>query len=110
MPEPDETATGEHRSGVVRPLPLSRAWVAAAILVPAIAITALPLQAIDLAYAIRAGNDMLGSGSVLRVDTFTLPAHGLDWLNQQWGAQVVLASVFRVGGWFGLSLLRTLLV
>lgn len=110
MPEPDETATGEHRSGVVRPLPLSRAWVAAAILVPAIAITALPLQAIDLAYAIRAGNDMLGSGSVLRVDTFTLPAHSLDWLNQQWGAQVVLASVFRVGGWFGLSLLRTLLV
>ena len=35
---------------------------------------------------------------------------GEPWLNQQWAAQVVLASVFRVGGWSGLDLLRGALV
>src|SRR4029079_12378431 len=31
-------------------------------------------------------------------------------LDQQWGAQVILATVYRLGGWTGLVVLRSLLV
>jgi len=89
---------------------LSRTWTATAVLVPALVISLLPLQAIDLAYQLRAGALMLDRGALLRVDEFTLLATGRPWLNQQWGSQVLLELTFRGGGWFGLALLRSLLV
>ncbi|HEX5951256.1 MAG TPA: hypothetical protein VFZ96_09645 [Actinomycetota bacterium] len=110
MHERDADDGGDERPSPTLSLPLSKAWAAAAIVVPTIVVTALPLQAVDLAYSVRVGDEMLRAGSVSTVDTLTLPAHGLEWLNAQWGAQVLLASVFRAGGWFGLSLLRTLLI
>jgi hypothetical protein len=53
---------------------------------------------------------MLGSGVVLRTDPFTFTAFGEPWLNQQWGAGVVLAAIHGLGGWGGLAVLRALLV
>ena len=46
----------------------------------------------------------------LDTDTFTFTAFGDPWLNQQWGAQAILAAVFRVAGWTGLAVFRAALV
>jgi len=88
----------------------SAVWMAAAVLIPPLFISLTPLRATDLAYHLRAGEVMLDGGSLLRVDTFTLLAAGRPWLNQQWGAQILLVSAFRGGGWFSLALLRAALL
>src|SRR5207249_1882864 len=59
---------------------------------------------------LRAGDLMLRSHSLLRVDTFSFTASGRAWLNQQWGAEVLLSSVFKGLGWAGLALMHALLV
>jgi hypothetical protein len=90
-------------------LRLSQVWATAAVLIPVLVVTGTPLVAIDLAYQIRAGELMIHSHSLLHVDTFTVSASGRPWLNQQWGAQILLFSVFRAGGWLGLALARAAL-
>jgi hypothetical protein len=82
----------------------SRAWGAVAASIPA-ALGALHLSTVDLAYQVRAGDLMLRSHAVLRVDPFSFTAGGRPWLDQQWGAQVVFALVARVGGWTALALM-----
>jgi hypothetical protein len=84
-------------------------WVAVAILVPVAAAAFARTHAIDLAYQLRAGEIMFQAGAVLDRDTFTFTAGGDPWLNQQWGSQVVLASIFALGGWLGLAVLRAAL-
>jgi hypothetical protein len=64
------------------------------------------MPAVDLAYLVRAGNVMLRTHHVLRVDTFTFTVPGRSWVNQQWGSEVLLAAVYRLGGWPLLVLLR----
>lgn len=63
----------------------------------------------DLTYTIRAGQVMLDTGEVLRLDIFTFSAWCTPWLNQQWGVQVVLAAVFGGSGWLGMAVLRAAL-
>src|SRR5262245_17541041 len=94
-------------SGLAR-IRLSQVWAASAVLIPVILIAATPLVAIDLAYNLRAGDIMFDSHAVLRTDVFSAVANGRPWLNQQWLAQIILASAFRLGGWFGLVALRAL--
>jgi len=89
---------------------LDDVWAVVAVLLPVGATLLVRTQAIDLAYQIRAGEVMLDTGSVLRTDTFTYTVGGEPWLNQQWGAQVALAAVFRLGGWPLLDLTRAALV
>jgi hypothetical protein len=88
---------------------LSHVWAVVAVAVPVIVVAGTPLVTLDLAYQIRAGNIMLSTGHLLRTDVLTFSAFGRPWLNQQWAAQLVLASVYRLGGWLGLALLRGLL-
>jgi hypothetical protein len=85
---------------------LTTVWIVAAIAVPTAIAASIPLAAVDLAYHLRAGDLMLDAGSVLRRDVFTSSALGAPWLNQQWGAQVVLGGLFDVGGWLALATLR----
>lgn len=87
-----------------------RLWMALAFLVPALAATIAPMSTVDLAYNVRAGELMLGAGSILREDPFTFTAAGAPWLNQQWGVGVLFAAVHGTGGWGGLVVLRLLLV
>ena len=87
-----------------------RLWLALAILLPALAATIAPMSTVDLAYQVRAGELMLESRSVLQADPFTFTAFGQPWLNQQWGAGVVLALVHGLTGWAGLVVLRALVV
>jgi hypothetical protein len=72
-------------------------------------IAGTPLAVIDLAYHLRAGDIMFDTHALLRTDVFSALAYGKPWLNQQWLAQLVLATAFRLGGWFGLVALRALL-
>src|SRR6266545_1982582 len=89
---------------------LSHVWTTAAVVIPVLVTAGTPLAAVDLAYHLRAGDIMLDTHAILRTDVFTSTAAGRPWLNQQWLAQIVLATAFRLGGWFGLIVLRALLV
>jgi hypothetical protein len=85
-------------------------WVAMAILLPVLAALIATMSTVDLAYNIRAGELMLDQGAVVRTDPFTFTAGGGAWLDQQWGAQVLLALGYRAGGWALLALIRAGLV
>jgi hypothetical protein len=89
---------------------LSHVWATTAIVVPVLLITATPLAAIDLTYHLRAGDVMLDTHAIMRTDVFTATAYGRPWLNQQWLAEIVMTTAFRLGGWFGLVALRALLM
>jgi hypothetical protein len=89
---------------------LRRLWAFLAIALPVLAAAIAGLPTVDLGYHLRAGAETLATGRIPVVDTYTFTAAGEPWLNQQWGAQVVLALVFRVAGWTGLVLLRAALV
>jgi hypothetical protein len=55
-------------------------------------------SAIDLAYHVKADELMVEQRAVLRVDVFAWPTAGRPWLDQNWGAQVLLYAIWRVGG------------
>ena len=85
------------------------AWVAMAILLPGIATLVARLRMTDLAYHVRIGEDILTTGGIPRVDTYSFTTQGAAWLDQQWGAQIILALIHRAGGWEGMTVARTLL-
>lgn len=87
-----------------------RLWAFLAIALPVLASLLASLPSVDLAYHLRAGALTLDTGLIPASDTFTFTAFGQPWLNQQWGAQVVLAAVYRAAGWAGLAILRAALV
>jgi hypothetical protein len=89
---------------------LNRLWAALAVLLPVVAALAATISAVDLAYHLRAGDQILSGAGIPRVDTFTFTAAGREWVDQQWGAQVILASTYRLGGWVALVVLRAALV
>src|SRR5262245_58726317 len=85
-------------------------WTFLGFALPALAALLVPMPSVDLAYQLRAGAEILASRAVPTVDTWTFTAAGQPWLDQQWGAQVLLAGVFQVAGWTGLAILRAALV
>ena len=89
---------------------LNRLWTCLAIALPVLAALLASLSAVDLAYHLRAGDEILGTRAIPRVDGWTFTADGLPWFDQQWGSQVILSIVYRVGGWTGLALFRAGLV
>ncbi|MGH2464992.1 MAG: hypothetical protein ACRDGI_05990, partial [Candidatus Limnocylindrales bacterium] len=101
-------------TSAVRPafprLTFPQLWVALAILLPVLAALIATMSTVDLAYNIRAGELILDQGAVLRTDPFAFTTGGGAWLDQQWGAQVLLALGYRAGGWALLALVRAGLV
>jgi hypothetical protein len=89
---------------------LARLWAFLAVGLPVLAAFISNLSSVDLAYHLRAGEIILDAGRIPTVDTFTFTASGTSWLNQQWGAQLVLAAVYRLAGWTGLVIFRAALV
>ena len=85
-------------------------WRFLAVGLPTLAAVIASLSSVDLAYQLRAGGEILDARAIPGVDTWTFTAAGLPWTDQQWGAQVILATVYRVGGWTGLVLSRAVLV
>jgi hypothetical protein len=76
--------------------------MAIGILVPLILGLVSLMGAIDLAYHLRTGEMIIAEGELPVVDTYTFTAAGTPWVDQQWGAQVILTAAFRLGGWPGL--------
>ena len=85
-------------------------WWFLAIALPVLASLIAKLSTVDLAYQLRAGAEILASGRVPIVDTWTFTMAGQPWFDQQWGAQVLLRLVETVGGWIGLAVVRALIV
>lgn len=89
---------------------LARLWAFLAVALPTLAALIAALQSVDLTYQLRAGTQILDTRAIPATDTWTFTATGLPWTDQQWGAQLVLAVVYRAAGWTGLVLLRAALV
>lgn len=89
---------------------LGQLWTFLGIYLPALAALLVPMPAVDLAYQLRAGAEILGGNGIPDHDTWTFTVAGTPWLDQQWGAQVLLTAVFGVLSWTGLALLRAFLV
>ena len=89
---------------------IAELWTFLGFALPALAALLVPMPAVDLAYQLRAGAEILESGAIPAVDTWTFTVAGTPWLDQQWGAQVLLALVFQAAGWTGLAVLRATLV
>lgn len=85
---------------------LNRLWLFLAVALPVLAAVIAPMSAVDLTYHLRAGSEILGTGTIPVSDTWTFTAAGLPWVDQQWGAQVVLSAVEQTAGWTGLVVLR----
>lgn len=98
------------RSGSSRSLTISQVWLVLAVALPVLGALLASLPAVDLAYHLRAGSELLDSGRIPLTDTYTFTRAGEPWLNQQWGAQAILAIVQRTAGWEGLAVLRAILV
>ena len=94
---------------LVRPT-LPELWTFLSIALPVLASIIAPLPTVDLAYQLRAGADILDGNGIPAVDSWTFTAAGTAWLDQQWGAQAILAVVYRAAGWTGLAILRAALV
>ena len=84
-------------------------WVAIAVLLPGIVAMASTIVVIDLGYHLRAGDHILAEGSLRPSEPFSF-AEGGPWLNQQWGAQVIFALLFRAGGFPTLSFFRAIAI
>ena len=89
---------------------LRHLWAFLAVALPVLAALIAPLPATDLTYHLRAGEEILTTGRIPAVDTWTFTIAGEPWLDQQWGAQVILTAVYRIAGWTGLVLFRAALV
>lgn len=65
---------------------------------------------IDIYWHLRVGNDLIATHSIRDAGSsfaFTLPGHG--WVTTQWLSEVVLATVYNLGGLAAISVLRILL-
>lgn len=107
---PPVTAAPVRRRRTIKMPTMAWLWSALAIVLPFSAGLMVQLSAVDLAYAIRAGQDTISAGAPVRTDTYTFTAQGTAWTNQQWLAQVALALGYELAGWPGLALLRAALV
>jgi hypothetical protein len=106
-----ETTDDRRRRSLDRPdawlSSIDTVWIAVAIALSAIIAMASRIIVIDLAYHIRAGEQMLSTASIARTDTFSFIDPGRAWLNQQWGAQVIFGALYRVGGFATISFARS---
>ena len=89
---------------------MGQLWTFLGVALPALAALLVPMPAVDLAYQLRAGTEILESGAIPAVDTWTYTVAGNAWLDQQWGAQVLLAEAYKWASWTGLALLRAGLI
>lgn len=62
----------------------------------------MPLDT-DLWWHLRAGEITLQSGHPMLIDTLSFTREGSTWINHSWLAEVVMALLFRVGGYLALS-------
>jgi hypothetical protein len=91
-------------------LSMPQLWAFVAIALPVVAALASHMSTVDLAYHLRAGDGILSTHALPQVDTYTFTVAGRPWLDQQWGAQVLLGGAYRLGGWATLAIARAAMV
>ena len=91
-------------------LTLSNVWATAVVTLSVGVTFMFRMSSIDLAYHIRAGETILATHGAPSIDAFTFSMAGRPWLDQQWGAQVLLALVYRRGGWAAMGFFHAALV
>ena len=62
---------------------MGQLWVFLAVALPVLASLLVPMPAVDLAYQLRAGADILAGNGIPAVDTWTFTVAGTPWLDQQ---------------------------
>ena len=72
---------------------LAMLWVFLAVALPTLAALLAPMPAVDLAYQLRAGGEILDARAIPTMDTWTLAAAGRPWTAPHKGAQGLLAVV-----------------
>src|SRR5215217_2474436 len=105
---PLEVAAGDRaRSGPWLTMP--RLWVV--IVLGAIGVMELAQLpgAVDLAYHLKVGQLMVAEHAVPRTDVLAWTTAGRPWLDQNWGAQLVLYGIWRLGGFPLLTVVNALL-
>jgi hypothetical protein len=85
---------------------LPRLWLFLAVALPVLASLAATMSTVDLTYHLRAGREILETGTIPTTDTWTFTVAGRAWFDQQWGAQVLLRAAEAIGSWTGLMVLR----
>jgi hypothetical protein len=79
-------------------LTLPRLWLAVVLGAIAIMELAQVPSAIDLAYHLKVGELIIAERAVPRADVLAWTTAGQPWLDQNWGAQVALYGIWRLGG------------
>ena len=90
------SADGRARTGPW--LTMSRLWVVVVLgAIGVMELAQLP-GAVDLAYHLKVGQLMVAGHAVPRTDVLAWTTAGRPWLDQNWGAQLVLYDIWRLGG------------
>jgi hypothetical protein len=66
-------------------------------------------SAIDLAYHVKVGELMVAEHALPRTDAFAWTTAGRPWLDQNWGAQLLLYGIWRLGGFPLVAVVNALL-
>jgi hypothetical protein len=95
--QPLEAAAGEGH-GPGRWLTMPRLWLI--VVLGAIGVMGLARMpsAVDLAYHVKAGELLVAEGALPRTDVLAWTTAGRPWLDQNWGAQLLLYGIWRLGG------------
>jgi hypothetical protein len=91
-------ATAAGRTEPAGWLTMPRLWMAVALGgIGVMKLAQLP-NAIDLAYHVKAGQLMAAEHVLPRTDVLAWTTAGQPWLDQNWGAQLLLYGIWRLGG------------
>ncbi len=82
--------------------PSDSLFIAIAFLLIFILLTRTPLDA-DQWWHLRAGEEMVRQGQILRQDIFSYTRYGTAWVNAFWLADIILYLLFKAGGYFSLA-------
>src|SRR5829696_5348989 len=95
---PSLEAAGAARARSGPWLTMPRLWVVVVLgAIGVMELAQLP-GAVDLAYHLKVGQLMVAEHAVARTDMLAWTTAGRPWLDQNWGAQLVLYGIWRLGG------------
>src|SRR5215211_3546540 len=106
---PPQVAAGAARARSGPWLTMPRLWVV--VVLGAIGVRQLAQLpgAVDLAYHLKVGQLMVAEHAVPRTDVLAWTTAGRPWLDQNWGAQLLLYGIWRLGGFPLLTVLSAAL-
>ena len=93
------------------PRPHSRLWpVVLVVAVLGLIAGSYPIANTSIGWHLSSGHWILDHGEVPRTDPFSITSENAEWLDHEWGFQVIVALTEDLAGDSGLGLLRALLV